>query len=471
MAKSRTRFKVLLIVWSALCGVVTGVTSEVTSAEPPALQRIAAGVNHSLAIKPDASLWAWGWNNNGRLGDGTTTPRALPVQVLPAVKAVAAGDAHTLALKTDGSLWAWGFNGRGRLGDGTTKERSLPVQVLTGVAAVAAGSQHTLALKTDGSLWAWGGNHHGRLGDGTTTARLSPVQVLTGIAAVAAGAEHTLALKADGSLWAWGRNNFGQLGDGTTTDRLLPVQVLTGVTTAAAGFGHTLALKADGSLWAWGQNNYGQLGDGTTTDRRSPVQVLSGGATIAAGAAHTLALKPDGSLWAWGRNNDGQLGDGTHGTSAIRMRPVQVLTGVAAVAADYRHTLAFKVDGSLWAWGNNDHGKLGDGTTTNRPRPVQVSGFGPTATLPNAPSTLTAMAASMSRIDLMWRDTSSNERGFRIERRIGTGAWSQIATVGANVTTFASTGLRSSTNYAYRVRAYNGIGASAYSNTASAKTR
>jgi len=344
----------------------------VAAAGNPEMQRLAAGNNHSLAIKTDGTLWAWGYNDRGQLGDGTSTNRSTPVQVLTEVAAVAAGEEHSLAIKTDGSLWAWGSNLGGKLGDGTRTDRWTPVQVLTDVAAVAAGVYHTLAIKTDGSLWAWGSNSYGQLGDGIRTLRSStPIQVLTGVAAVAAGGRHTLALKTDGSLWAWGAN-WGQLGDGTQTDRWTPVQVLTGVAAVTAGYSHTLALKTDGSLWAWGSNDWGQLGDGTGTDRLTPVQVLTGVAAMAADYLHSLAIKTDGSLWAWGANF-GQLGDGT-GTN--RWTPVQVLTGVAAAEAGWFHTLARRTDGSLWAWGSNSYGQLGDGTTTGHPRPVPVAGFG-----------------------------------------------------------------------------------------------
>jgi alpha-tubulin suppressor-like RCC1 family protein len=331
----------------------------------PQMQRLAAGAYHSLAIKPDGSLWAWGSFSGVQFG-------LPPVQVLTGVAAVAAGEGYTLALKPDGNLWAWGDNSYGQLGDGTTAQRSTPIQVQTEVAAVAAHYRHSLALKPDGSLWVWGWNSYGQLGDGTTTDRLMPVQVLTEVAAVTSGSQHTLALKTDGSLWAWGWNNYGQLGDGTATDRLMPVQVLTEVAAVAGGGDHTLALKTDGSLWAWGDNNYGQLGDGTATARLMPVQVLTEVAAVAAGAAHSLALKIDGSLWAWGSNYFGELGDGT---TTDRWMPVQVLTEVAAMTAGNSHTLARKTDGSLWAWGYNTQGQLGDGTTTHSPSPVSVIGF------------------------------------------------------------------------------------------------
>ncbi|WP_295451134.1 CARDB domain-containing protein, partial [uncultured Thiodictyon sp.] len=289
------------------------------------------------------------------------------------VAAVAAGDRHTLAIKSEGSLWAWGADWYGQLGDGNDMERLMPVQILAGVAAVTGGVDgNSFAIKTDGILWAWGHNEDGQLGDGSLANRQNPEQILTGVVGVAAGGKHTLAIKSDGSLWAWGDNWTGQLGDGTTISHRVPVAVLTGVAAVSAGSYHSLALKTDGSLWAWGANSDGQLGDGTTTPRLSPVQVLSGVAAVAAGYFHTLALKTDGSLWAWGNNWIGQLGDGT---TTTRPTPNLVLTGVSAMASLVDHNLALKTDGSLWAWGDNRYGQIGDGTATDRCSPVEIGLF------------------------------------------------------------------------------------------------
>jgi alpha-tubulin suppressor-like RCC1 family protein len=276
--------------------------------------------------------------------------------------------------------WAWGWNGFCQLGDGTTQDRDTPIPVqLSGVTAVAGGFAHSLGLTTDRRVWAWGWNSHGQLGDGTTEQRHAPVQVenLSGVTAVAAGGQQSLALKSDGTVSAWGRNDVGQLGDGTTTESHTPVQVhnLSGVTAVAAGQAHNLALKSDGTVWAWGANDVGQLGDGTTTPfQPSPVQVhnLREVTCIAAGDNHSLARRSDGTVWAWGGNGFGQLGDGIPGDSHTPMQ-VRDLGEVTAVAGGAEYSLALKSDGTVWGWGANDLGQLGDGTPTNfQPSPVQV---------------------------------------------------------------------------------------------------
>ena len=335
---------------------------------------LAGGLYHSLFIADDGSLWAWGENTYGQLGDGLNAAKnPSPKQILSGVAAVAGGHRHTLALKTDGSLWAWGNNQFGQLGDGTTKHSKTPKQILTGITAVASGGYHSLALKTDGSLWAWGYNFQGELGDGTTAeVNTTPKQILTGVAAVAAGDYHTLALKTDGTLWAWGENTYGQLGDGSTAEKNpSPKQILSGVTAVAGGHRHTLSLKTDGTLWAWGSNNFGQLGDGTTAPSYTPKQILSGFADVAAGGYYSLALKTDGNLWGWGSNAFGQLGDGS--IAEKNTSPKQILSGVAAVAAGSYHALTRKTDGSLWGWGRNNYGQVGDETISeNQLSPVEL---------------------------------------------------------------------------------------------------
>jgi alpha-tubulin suppressor-like RCC1 family protein len=276
---------------------------------------IAAGEYHSLALKNDGTVWAWGDNRYDQLGNGTTIYSSdVPVQVVtsaggPALTGctkIAGGPFHSLALKDDGTVWAWGYNSNGQLGNGTKTDSNLPVQVvtsvggpaLTGITAIAGGGDHSLALKNDGTVWAWGGNYYGELGNGTNTDSNVPVQVsgLTGITAIAGGGGGSLALKNDGTVWAWGYNHQGQLGNGTNTNSNVPVQVagLSGITKIAGGGSHSLALKNDGTVWAWGYNYYGQLGNGTNTDSNVPIQVsgLTGVTAIAGGDYHSLAIYP-----------------------------------------------------------------------------------------------------------------------------------------------------------------------------------
>jgi alpha-tubulin suppressor-like RCC1 family protein len=342
--------------------------------------------NHTVYLKSDGTVLAWGINANGQLGDGSTTQRNSPVQVsgLGSVTAIAAGFDHTVALKNDGTVWAWGSNILGQLGDGTTTNSVTPVTVsgLSGITAIAAGFDHTVSLKNDGTVWAWGNNNKGQLGQDVTVTPFSksPVQVsgLGSVTAIAAGFDHTVALKNDGTVWAWGSNNSGQLGNNTTTDSITPVQVsgLGSVIAIAAGNGHTVALRNDVlalTVLVWGNNANGQIGNGTTTNSAVPVKIggLSNVTAIAAGYDHTVVLASDGTVWTWGNNNQGQLGDGTT-TNSVTPVTVSGLSGITAIAAGNKDTIVLKSDSTVWAWGNNTNGQLGDGTTADRLTPVKV---------------------------------------------------------------------------------------------------
>jgi len=357
-------------------GATRSITITASLPIPPEGVWLAAGSMHSLAVAADGTVWAWGRNEEGQLGDGTTTMRSTPVQVqgMADVVAIAGAYYHTIALRRDGTVWAWGL-----ILDGET-----PRVRLADVVAIAGGCSHTIALRRPaGTVWAWGANGFGQLGDGTVRDFCwNPVQAqgLTDVVAIAGGWFHTLALRRDGTVWAWGSNKYGQLGDGTTTDRLTPVQVqgMADVVAIAGGVAHTIALRRDGTVWAWGWNKYVQLGDGTTTDRLTPVQVqgMADVDAIAGGYYHTIALRRDGTVWAWGSNGDGQLGDGT---TTNRSTPVQVqgIADVLAIAGGGWHTLALRGDGTVWAWGSDGFDQLGDGPQTwdDRSTPVQVQGL------------------------------------------------------------------------------------------------
>jgi alpha-tubulin suppressor-like RCC1 family protein len=308
------------------------------------VKSVKAGCSHGLALKTDGTVWAWGSNYYGQLGDGTNDASNLPVKAkIENVKAISAGCEHSLALKEDGTVYAWGANGSGQLGNGSSgagADRNVPMRVDrlgTGAKAIAAGSYFSLALMKNGTVKSWGENIFGELGDGNSGAnanKTTPVAVkyLFDVRAIATDsyARHALALLEDGTVRAWGSNYYGQLGDGTSGNyRTTPVGVsnLTNVEKIAGGGYHSLALLGSGEVKSWGYNSNGQLGDDTSGNiRTAPVAVikLSNVRSISGGAYHSLAVLESGSARSWGANGHGELGDGTSGYSADRDVPVEV---------------------------------------------------------------------------------------------------------------------------------------------------
>jgi alpha-tubulin suppressor-like RCC1 family protein len=335
-----------------------------------------------------SSLFAWGQNSSGQLADNTNILRQTPRQEITSNtnwKQIAGGQSHTAAIKTDGTLWCWGFNSTGQLGDNTITARSTPRQEITSSTnwkQVAGGVSHTAAIKTDGTLWCWGINSSGQLGDNTLVSRSTPRQEITSSTnwkQVSGGQSHTAAIKTDGTLWCWGFNAYGQIGDNTfgATSRSTPRQEITSSTNwkqVSGGFYHTAAIKTDGTLWVWGQNATGQIGDNTNASRSTPRQEITSSTNwkqVAGGFFHTAAIKTDGTLWCWGRNADPAIGDNTNASRSTPRQEITSSTNWKQVSAGGYHTTAIKTNGTLWSWGFNNVGQLGDNTLVPRSTPRQ----------------------------------------------------------------------------------------------------
>ena len=344
----------------------------------------------AAAAQAPPSLFVWGGNPWGGLGIGTNADEEdapIPVALPSAVRQISASVADTsAAVLANGTVATWGTNTAGQIGDGTTTERDSPFVVpgLTGITQVSVAFGHDLALDSAGTIWAWGDNYYGELGNGTTSqingSNPTPVPVpgLTGVTRVAAGAGFSLALRSDGTVWAWGRNQHGELGDGTTVDHDRPERVpgLSGIKTIAAGAATSYAVRADGSLLAWGDNSDGLLGNGATTGM-SAIPVLVPGPTgvtqVSSDLYGTLAVAgPAGTVWGWGHNYNGQLGDGT---TAAHYTPEQTgLSGVSQIAAGRLVSVAALANGTVMTWSENTSGELGTGTKDGdlHPSPVLV---------------------------------------------------------------------------------------------------
>src|SRR5882724_2617198 len=332
------------------------------------------GARGTMVQKSDGTVWTWGANFGGKLGVGlasTNLGRVLvPTEVhgpqdagyFNSVTAILAGEVHNIALKSDGTVWAWGANMFGQLGNGSTNEAHTPVKtsVLNSVTALGGRGYHTLAIDSAGSVWGWGWNSAGELGDGTTNPTTVPVKVvgLTNPAVVSAGYKFSIALMTNGTVFQWGHGRV--IGSSFT-----PVQTagLSNIIAISAGWDQALALRSDHTVWAWGLNGVGELGDGTTNNRPIPVQVtsLSNIVAVSGGDWHSSALDSDGTVWKWGRNDVGQLGNGTAdgaGNHLAHPLPAKIqldnnseaFSNIVMVAARDWHNIAVKSDGSVWQW-------------------------------------------------------------------------------------------------------------------------
>ncbi|MCX8672706.1 InlB B-repeat-containing protein [Bifidobacterium sp. B4079] len=366
---------------------------------------------HSAAIRSDGSLYAWGNNSSGQLGDGTTNNQKRPILVdKPAGtpngftwKQIILGSYYSAAFGSDGNLYTWGDNSNGTLGDGTTTDRPTPIKVGKPQGApagftwkqVSLGAWHSAAIGSDGNLYTWGRNSNGQLGRGTNVVSAHRPGIVGKPQGAPAGFTwkqaslgwfHSAAIGSDGNLYTWGRNDSGQLGDGTTTDRNKPAKI-NGFTWKQISLNNNFSagISSDGSLYTWGGNSTGQLGDGTTTNRNTPTLVskpkgTSEGFTwkqISLGGAHSAAIGSDGQLYTWGGNSNGQLGDGTttnRNTPTLIRKPADAPDGFIwkQISLGETHSAALGSDSNLYAWGHNNTGQLGDGTTTNRNTPVTL---------------------------------------------------------------------------------------------------
>ena len=343
---------------------------------------ITAGLRTSFSLH-DGQVLGWGLDLVGSMGTGlppqSNRPLPTPVAGLDSVVAISTTYLHTLALKDDGTVWAWGFNQTGQLGTGDTSSSDVPIQVLglPPIKAVAAGKAHSLAVDEAGAVWAWGCNAFGELGLGTSgggfvtfTTTPAKIPTLSNITEVAAGWFHSLAVDDSGQVWAWGRNGFGQIGIGTFSfDEPVPKLAtgLSGIVQVRAGKSHSLALDDSWQVWAFGRDILGQLGEGSTwIDRNTPtlLPTLPPIVSIAAGEDHNLAADVDGRVWAWGDDSSGQLGDGG---GPNRFTPIEV-TGlrdvIVDVAAGSDHSHAVSIHGVDYGWGDNFHGQVGNGTAS-----------------------------------------------------------------------------------------------------------
>jgi alpha-tubulin suppressor-like RCC1 family protein len=380
---------------------------------------IAAGYTHSLALTDDGTVWTWGnisstWGNSSLLTilNGNYSGDIRQVSISD-VRAIAAGVDCSYALKRDGTVWAWGDNFNGELGDGTTETSFTPVQVkgLSNVTEISAGTLYGIALKSDGTVWTWGYNHNqnnvSRLGDGTTEDQLTPVQVKD-LANVTKIMGPCFAIKDDGTVWAWGNAlNVTDIWEAYQVPEMTNIKAID----MDYGYVHALFIREDGTVWSWGYNDNGQFGNGTFMrghpyfNETFQAKGLADVKSVSAGDKTSMALKNDGTVWVWGQNQDGMLGTGQMCESELVPVMIQGLIGVVAISSKNQHSVFLKEDGSVWECGSDGDGQMGDNSIVGayiKQYPIFINGtpigayidkpikiLGPNTSVPSVNTTVT----------------------------------------------------------------------------------
>lgn len=401
-----------------------GITYRITENSAPvelvasalAWNSVSSGATWNCGIASNNNLYCWGNNSGGHYGDGTVTQSLVPVPTMTSgvlngltIKQNASGSAHECVIASDDNAYCWGRNTNGRVGDNSLTQRLSPVAVWTGnylngltVKVISTGVNHTCAIASDNNAYCWGLNTNGQLGNNSTTLSQMPVPVdttgvLSGktITAISAGGSHTCAVTSEDKVYCWGLNTNGQLGDGTNTQSLVPVKVVdTGalgnihIKSVSSASMHTCALSDVGLAYCWGSNTNGLLGDGNSSGGSNvPISVNTSGAlsgkvirSLDTGAFHTCVNTSDNSVFCWGQDVNGEVGNGAT-ANAVPLATSPDLSGVLAgkslisVSGGNNHTCAVASDGSAYCWGLNTNGQLGNNSTTTSLVPVIVSSF------------------------------------------------------------------------------------------------
>ncbi|MFA6866250.1 MAG: hypothetical protein WCR54_01905, partial [Clostridia bacterium] len=352
---------------------------------------IACGKNYTLALTNNNNYYAWGNNDYGQLGDKTTTCCKEPKNIVMygGVKfiKIACGETNSIAISTDNNLYVWGNNKESQLGNGNTYNANCPQNTtLKGIAIskIASGAAHALAVSNTGKLYSWGNNDNGQLGDCTTQESNLPQQIILSgekFNKIAIGETHTIALSDEGELYAWGNNSNGQLGLNSNLSYDIPQYIdvpNVKFSEVACGTDFSIALSNVGDLYVWGKNDKRQLGDNSTVDVNAPKKLEFENvkfSKIACGDSHITALSTTGEIYSWGDNTSGQVGVGT--TETINLPQKLLVNGVTFIdiACRMQHSMAISSTGTIYAWGNNASGQIGDGNVANvlEPTPIIVN--------------------------------------------------------------------------------------------------